>query len=319
MKRFLVLIIFTAALASCTKGGQTARVHLRLATCEVKSVGDTSAISYDAVHFIDIRVYDSHGNLEFSREFASTRELASHPFPITPGDHRFCAYVNCRGDGGRLLMEDERIDCFTMYGELEHTVSGDAYITVPVMRNVARIALKELKVAFSDESLSGASLEDVKVYLVNIPAAVTPEGGAMMDYGRIHDRSRTNNAISPCDLVLDSIGTLADGSIDSWYRHFYSYSHPGTSDTEADKAVYLTVEGSIEGTTYYYPVPVNLGIYGEPIHGTPGVNANNIYEYRLTITRRGSTKPDEPISLSQMNVGIEILPWEGHYLTDILF
>ena len=104
---------------------------------------------------------------------------------------------------------------------------------------------------------------------------------------------------------------LDDAINDAGYtvpHYLYCYSNE-TSDISSSTK--LILQADLNGTTYYYPIPVNQEGYGLPEdNGHYGIRSNTVYTYGITVTRPGSLDPDIPLEPGVLNLNIDVKEWD---------
>ena len=330
MKRFVVMIVLIASIVACSqkdelkkKIGVSVRVFPSTLMMQTKSDNDLQNVAT-----IDVLVFNNIGELLLHEKYKSLEAVSERPLELQTGEAEFCAIVNSTINLDNIYkrkelsetmvaLADEDTQHVLMFGATRAYIQYAELVTIPVSALVARISLRSISVDFSGSPWEGEQLENTKVYLVNAIGESTIDGDAQMN-NRIHHRSRYNNTIDAEHLVLEELGKIEDGKKHDTPHYFFSYEHPGSIDSELDKAIYLTVEAQIGGKTYYYPIPVNLGYYGEKPLQVTGVSKNSSYDYSLTIKNPGGDIADKPVDAVFSSPAIIINDWTYSFSAEIV-
>lgn len=216
----------------------------------------------------------------------------------------------------------ERLDAEFEKEELAHpTLSG--HITIcgksskpcdmelhPIM---SKIVLRSIRCDFSGMAYEGARFTGAKVYMTNVSTICR-----MMQ----EKDFRTRGTLNTGRLVPEDLRNLADPSMISqnlpdsigkdWLevnRTMYCYPNTNEEESQGSPFTRMVIEGQINGTTWYYPININR----EDIcwvEGTPGIDRGQTYIYDITIKRTGTDDPDKPVTLDDISVVCEVVPWE---------
>ena len=209
-------------------------------------------------------------------------------------------------------LADERLGSFTMFGEASATLSTTSSVSITLERFVARVAITSIKTNFSGTPYAGKTLSDIKLYLINVhgekllyngtPASASP---LLLNPGGLIGTDA--NSTAEANLIYEPIsGTIDDSGTD--VPHWF-HCYPNTTE-EISGSTKMVLQCSLDGVTYYYPIPVNQPGYGyNPSNGHYGVKRNCSYSYGITITRPGSLDPDEPIIPGTLELNIGVSEW----------
>ena len=311
------------ALASCNEAPLEAPVTYEMLELEVnvpvlqtRLTGAPSA--EDAVSNLQIFVFDdASGTLEaYGNQNASSVKLK-----CLPGVKDIVALVNAPSFSGiatkaELLsktssLSDNAKGDLVMSGLLEdETLSATSKtVTVDVSRIAAKVTLLGVTNAMDLVANQKKEFKVTGVYLINVAGdrAYLTDSAPSKWYHKM--RYEASNTLS---FLYDAPETvIAHGSSYSASHHFYCY--PNLTDTDANNGMWsarktrLVVEATLGGETCYYPVTLDE------------VAQNTAYTVTLTVTRPGSSSPDEPISTSDATFTVQVKDWiDGADYTEII-
>lgn len=181
-------------------------------------------------------------------------------------------------------------------------------VTVSLAPLSARIRLASISCDFKDRPYAGAKLEDVRVYLTH----VNTSSPLLADSVRVPTDFINAGRLKETDLE----GFLYPGIVQArlpapvgvgvQYPGIDLYCYPNAPDDRGPgtPSTRLVIEGTLLGTTCYYPLEIGLE------NGRAGVLGNRTYQYDITLTRRGASDPDTPLQPGAMQTRLEVLPWK---------
>lgn len=215
---------------------------------------------------------------------------------------------------------------FVMAGSASCTVgSSTATCNISASRFVSRIALVSVKNAIP--SVYG-SLTVNAVWLSNVVGNQNLAGNASANtwynkFGRADENTQVASHIidgstykASCpSLTFKSLSqSVSNGSTHTPSTPYLFYTYPNTSTTapmafstsfSAQRTV-LVVKATVNGTAYYYPVPLD--------DAAPA--RNTTYTVALTITGIGSTDPNVPVQKGNMTVNVTVSGWTSGQVYD---
>ena len=198
-------------------------------------------------------------------------------------------------------LADNGSGALIMAGQQAVTVSADKEVTVSVSRLVAKIRLSELQVSFEAPQYQNMAFKVSAVYLINVPA-VTKYFSAHTPtiwYNKQKYVSADANA-----LIYDDMKSVAVTSSSPYKttNTFYCYPNPAEQDTFSTtwsaRHTRLVVEAYLGSTLYYYPVTL------------PELEKNKVYDVKLTVTRPGTSTPDDEVDKYSADFTISVKAWE---------
>lgn len=240
---------------------------------------------------------------------------------VSPGTYIACAVVNypTSGTGSFTLtsvstqsdleskvmyLPNNGLSSLVMYGYDEITLAAGDNGTknINVSRLVTKLGIKKVTVNMSRPSDVGRTFVLKGIYVTNAYSRCKL-GEDYASFALSSTRSYWYNAMgwhasgscsSPAcpDVLLGDTSinqTIANGSSHSTPHYFYAFPNAAASDSHNSRwsirRTRIVIEGSIDGTTYYYQV--NL----------PATVRNNTYTVEnAVITKLGSTDPEQEVT-----------------------
>ena len=199
----------------------------------------------------------------------------------------------------------DNLSNFVMVGSSTLTlpiVDSDGGIDpILVSRLASRVIVKKVTAAFTNPAYAAATCKLKKMYLIN--AAGDINLGRNEAPTVWYAKQAYEDVSGLADFLSTSGGDhdLNTAPFNTTCYH-YCYPNPTTADTSVStwspRHTRMVIEVQLDSETFYYPITLPVLEYGKS------------YEIEnLTITRKGSTNPDEPVSLSNVNYSINVRPW----------
>ena len=272
--------------------------------------GRTRADDWWLVRRLDLFVFNDDGILSldsYTRSYAysttaftihsSSGEkvvvaIANHAFPdeVVTGIHSYadlCRETAC--------FTDDHPSYPVMSGEAAFSAGPGHSCSVVLEPLMCSIELKSLKCRME----GGAQLRNVRVYLTGVSNRAEILRGT--DF--LPSETLNNGGLSETDLgrlaysgmVYKYLGNGKAGTEGTTYGSAVLYCYPNEAEAESFASPYtrLVVEGTLDGKTCYYPIPINRGSLSDA--GTEGIGRNRRYVFDLTLTRPGTGSPEEDV------------------------
>jgi len=178
---------------------------------------------------------------------------------------------------------------------------------------LSKIVLRSIRADFKGRAYEGAKLTDIKIYLTNVNTLCNvvqaddfPSRG-VLNAGRLsyEDLGKMDHP----EMVYTDLGVSAGTNWTELNAELFCY--PNTNEEESIGSPYtrLVIEGKIQGNTWYYPININReGLCW--VDGIPGIDRNCQYVYDVTIKRTGSSDPDKPISIADVEISCIVESWK---------
>lgn len=197
-------------------------------------------------------------------------------------------------------LEEEQKDNPVMTGQCCCS-AGTSSTSIDLSPLACRVRLTELQCDFSGTAYAKNKVTDVKAYLTNVNAtcSIVPEssntGVRLINVGMLNpdDLDKFLDQSLIMEKVTDELG-LTIIRPDATFLCYPGNSDPGRSTR-------LVIEGKIEGQTYYWPIEAG---------DSEGLCRGCSYEYRILLRRKGTTDPDILIDRKNLEVKLNVKPWE---------
>ena len=214
--------------------------------------------------------------------------IANHAFP---DDHvtQIYSYEDLRRTV--VSFTEDHPSYPVLSGETRFTAQAGGESTLTLEPLMSSVEIRALRVRMD----SGQALKNVRVYLTGI----SNRAEVLRQEGFLPSETLNNGGLSETDLgLLPYSGMvykyLGSGRTDGGsYGSAVLYCYPNEASDESFASPYtrLVVEGTLDGRTVYYPIPINRGGTGEG----QGIGRNRRYVFDLTITRAGTESPAEDV------------------------
>lgn len=330
--RALLLTALTAGLTACEiqectecpdTAGEPATLTLSVSPTATKSTQTPSDETDKTLNTIDVLIFNSSGSgqLDVYRRFEEGQTQLE--IQTTTGSKKVCVVANAKSlqissvTSYSQLQEmvadlnEELFGNLTMYGEKDVTMTAQTTETITVSRFISRITVTSVKTDFAGTPYKDMTLNNCKLYLINANADKLlyngePTGSpVILNEGGLVTEDVTGTAQT--GLLMDEISeTISDAGY-STPHYLYCYSNETSDIASCTK---LVLQADIDGTTYYYPIPVNQEEYGYVTgNGHHGIKRNTVYSMGISISRPGSTDPDTPIEPGTLDLSISVADW----------
>lgn len=213
-----------------------------------------------------------------------------------------------------VCLKDEKPGDFTMVGSAEATLQLTTNVPIEVSRLVAKVQLSSIRCDFTGTPYEGASLTDVKAYLINASACKTFVLNTNAETPHVfNDKGFSSADIISCadgSILYKDLGSSINATALNVGHNFYCFENTIEQQTETERFTRLVIEGKLNGHKYYYPININregFGYTAENDH--KGVKRNTAYSIDVTICRPGSTDPDGILEYGDMSATVTIKDW----------
>lgn len=247
------------------------------------------------------------GNRVEGTSSSGARKLAV--FGNCPGDiydwSGIRTYTSLRERTFSLSDEDPAAPMLMGTADLPEGSSRTCQVTLRPM--LSRISLHSIGCDFSQRPYAGQRLQNVRAYLTYASDACRPLDPDYQPVSWINagglDEAETAALAHP-EMVFAEVSPSLGGRI---YPDldFYCYPNPSDGETFGQPVTRLVIEGTLLGTTYYYPIDL------------PGLEAAVHYQLDITLTRTGTRSADVPAEDAPLFLECRILDWDGRQWDDI--
>lgn len=311
--KIAVALCFISILMSCQKdaisekeAGGIARLEVSVPVAETKLVSgcnETAIKNYQVFLFNDKNVLEAYVN-------CSSSDIS---LDCTLGQKTVVVLANAPSINDvttlsalmakKSSLSDNAADAFVMEGKVQITIetTKDVSVTVPVVRQVAKVELANVTTAFELAQYRDMSFKISSVYLINVAADkkyFSTEAPTLW-LNKMSYRSSDDNL-----LIYDDMAgvEVTSSSPYSTKNAFYAYPNPTVNDafgtTWTARHTRLVVETLLGSTKYYYPVTL------------PVLQQNKRYEVSLKITRPGADTPDAVVDKFAADFEVTVKDWE---------
>ncbi len=316
-----VLIIMAAACSrirtadeeKTAETAETVTVTVRIDGVAATRVQSSDARTEATVSDLQLFVFTEKGEIEsYAKGSGSTFTVN-----VTKGRKYFTALANCPDLGAKIdtretllstvtLLKDNSPDALQMVGETSISeVKANTAVRIEVKRLVSKVVIESVKADFSSPFLAGLEFKIKGIYLINVAAS--------NNYGMNLDRTGYKwvnklalDAGNPAAALTQDTGldvTLTQAAPYTTAHTFYSYPNPveedNTSGEWSARKTRLVVETTLGGAVGYYSLEL------------PILERNKIYTVTdLTVTKRGTVNPYEPVVAENVGFTITVSDWE---------
>ena len=312
----------------CPEEGLPATLTLTLSQSATKSTVAPADAEDNRINTIDVFIFNApeegtpgYGQLDTYGRFEENLEQIE--IQTTTGPKKICVIVNAKAgmtDGvtslGQLRavvagLKDETFGNLTMYGETDSDLDINSSVSVSVSRFISRIAITSVKTRFAGTPYEGSTLSNCRIYLINAHADTRLDGQASQSPAILNKGALSATdmeGLSQEALMLDDLTSTVNDA--GYTAAHYLYCYPNETD-DPDNCTMAVLQADLNGSTYYYPIPVNQEGYGYiEDNGHYGIRGNTVYSYSITVTRPGSTDPDAPIDTQALAVTVNVEDWD---------
>jgi hypothetical protein len=174
--------------------------------------------------------------------------------------------------------------------------------------------LASVKTSFAGTPWEGASLQNVKVYIINAAGDKLYHNGADQSTPTVLNSKKMVeadvNASAMTGMLKDDIQTNISDAGYNTLHSFYCYENVIDAETDVKRFTKLVIQADLNGKTYYYPISINREGFGyESSNGHMGVKRNTSYAVNVTILRPGSLDPDTPVEHAALKTSLNVVNW----------
>ena len=317
---FLAAVAATLCTVACNKELPTSKVELpsesvQMADLALSVVGNAPATKSSNADFDDD--HSEVANVQFFvfdgevlDAYKKIGSATSTTMTVKAGDKIVWAVVNAPDISNVTTLTQlkavsstllNNASNFVMVGSNTGTVPSEDPIEIEVKRIASRVVVKKVTAAFSNPAYASMSCKLVKMFLINAPGDINLE---LTSAPTTWYAKRAYEAVSGLTDHLSTSGgnhELNSAAFDTDCFH-YCYPNPTIADSQSTtwsaRHTRMVIEVQLGSETFYYPITM------------PVMEPGKSYEIEnLTITRKGSNNPDQPISLSEADFEISVKEW----------
>lgn len=261
-------------------------------------------VSYQHFDHPDSRVFRS-GSLTGPEILVAVANYGDGPSSWTD----VTSYASLSSRLSYLDLEDA--DYPVMSGEIHITAEASNRLVLPISQLFSIVSFESIRCDFQGKPYSGATLEDVRVFLTNVRReygvldTLAAGGASWLNLGGLSDGDMASLKCPGlvCSAIPGSIGE------DVVHPGIELKCYPNASERETMGSPYtrLVIEGTLRGRKYYYPIDINRS---GPDSGGEGLRRNVRYAVNVVITRTGTDAPDIPVTSDVVSSIVKVMPWE---------
>lgn len=200
---------------------------------------------------------------------------------------------------------DETFEKPCVVAHCDDILKADNSLSVSMEPLSAEVCLQSIRCDFSKTPYAGEKLKNIRVYLINAVASAL----LFPQDRRLPVEYLNRSCLSDEDMLRMADPSLLlrelseAGDISSSPRIcLRCFPNNSTEDGLGSPFTRLVIEGDIQGNRYYYAIDV--------FKDGCGPQSACRYIYDITITRKGTTEPDNPLRLEDAEVRMEVSSWK---------
>ena len=197
-------------------------------------------------------------------------------------------------------LQNDDVRNFIMFAGKEVTIHLESTISMALTRMVSRVKLNSLKVSFAGTPNEGVPLENVKAYLTNVQAQKLLLDGSGTNLKVLNSKkyvAEDMTGFAMQGMLYDELAESISETTHSTPHYFYCYENNLSEETDTDRFTKLVIEGTLNGITYYYPVPIK------------DLKRNSCYSIDVRIYRPGSLDPETAVEVGALDMRLNIQSW----------
>ena len=266
-----------------------------------------------AVSDIQLFVFNEKSEIE---SYAKGSE-STFTVNVTTGRKYFIALANCPDLGKEIdtrdallatvsRLQDNSPAALQMVGETTVSeVKANQAVSITVKRLVSKVVIQNVKTDFSSPYLAGLEFKITGIYLINVVASNNYAMSQKREEYEWVNKLRLDSGNPAAALTQDTGLNITVTKADPYTtaHTFYAYPNPVmenyTSGEWSLRKTRLVVETTLGGTLGYYSLEL------------PILERNKIYTITdLTVTKRGTVNPYEPVVTTDAKFTITVVDWE---------
>lgn len=283
----------------------TVTLTVNVPSVSTKAAGNASEESETAVKSYQIFVFSG---TERRLETYLETSAPENEIVCTTGDKDIVVIANAPDLSGASSFEnlkkmksklsENTLGSLLMEGHSAVNIASNSAVTVNLKRNVAKVRLTKVEMAFDMGAYQSSSLKINAIYLIRVAGEKTYLSDAAPTLWlnrQVYEKNSQYDA-----LLYESVTgvQVANGSSYASPHYFYCYPNPNSADSAPDTATRLVVEAVLDGVTCYYPVDL------------PAIRKNVVYDVALKITRPGADLPSDDVEQYASDFTVNVLDWD---------
>ena len=297
----IMLVFAVAAICACSKtptekaveNGNPVELTFRVPVSATKASG---AVDESSIGSLQVFVFGPDGQIQSS----GVADGNSLQLTCTTGEKTIAALVISPVESDVRNLEDlyllqsgydaNAAGHFVMSGQIGKILTSSEDVDIPVSRLVSKVSLVSVHNDFELPQHQELEFSLRSISMVHVPASMTYFDGSLS--GDWIDRGESG-------LLYDAFTPVAVPYGESVEVGNCLYCYPNTS--AADQiATCLLLEASLGNHVYYYRATM------------PQMQPNKCYNVSMTITRPGSTTPDDAFGKEDATFFVTVMEWSGN-------
>ena len=196
----------------------------------------------------------------------------------------------------------ENVRNFVMFASQEVTVNSETALSLVLTRMVSRIRLNSVTVSFAGSPFAGVPLQNVKAYLTNVQAQKRLWDGSGSDLKIVNYKKyvpEDMTGITMQGMLYDELTESISETTYSTPHYYYCYENNMNIETDDNRFTRLVIEGTLDGITYYYPIPIK------------NLRRNSSYTVDVKIYRPGSLDHDKDLEYGTLEMRLNVQGWNS--------
>lgn len=207
-----------------------------------------------------------------------------------------------------------------MCGTAEVSMGEETSCSIEMVPLLSEIKVNSLCCDFTGRPYEDEVLSDIKIYLINVNAAVP----IFHEEDFMPTEIINAAGLSEEDMARISHPEMLSCRMDSQvgnntvYPGISLYCFPNDCPEQSLGSPFtrLVIEGKLCGHTCYYPIDINRG---NDIQGRAGIGRNSRYVYDIILTRAGTSDPDIAADATMVDINMTVRPWNEQDEDEITF
>ena len=206
-------------------------------------------------------------------------------------------------------LKDERSDMFTMSGEGQAVAGSSNINKINLKPYVSEIQLRSLSCDFTGKPYQGQKLRSVMVYLTNVNCSCPLiyeeplKPSTFINMGGLDDN--IFKEFKEPELIMRDVNATIGYNPVRTNINLYCYPNTCLEEGPGTPFTRLVIEGKLNGETCWWPISINRQSNSKQ----PGIHRNCRYIYNITLRTNGSAGPDDPIEIEDIDIEMNIEPW----------
>lgn len=173
----------------------------------------------------------------------------------------------------------------------------------------SEVVLRSVSCDFTGRTYTDRHISDVRVYLTNVNArcSITAEGDVLpteiMNAGGLDEEDM--KTMKETQMLMQEIPEGIREEVSEVGLAFRCYPNASERESPGTPFTRLVIEGRIDGETFWWPININR----DESDQEQGIHRCRQYIYDVTITRKGSSSPEEVVETDAVRLQMNIRPW----------